>query len=69
MKFSAKEKSLNQGPKMPNLRILELKFENTIVIFQISVLEIVLLESLVPKKILKFETKNALFRYFWASIL
>ena len=35
---------------MPNLRILELKFENTIVIFQISVLEIVLLESLVPKK-------------------
>ena len=54
---------------MPNLRILELKFENTIVIFQISVLEIALLESLVPKKILKFETKNALFRYFWASIL
>ena len=44
---------------MPNLSIVELEFENTIVIFEISVLEIVLLQSLVPKKILKFGTKNA----------
>ena len=31
---------------MPNLRILGLGFENIIVIFQISVLEFVLLQSL-----------------------
>ena len=53
---------------MPNLSIVELEFENTIVIFEISVLEIFLLQSLVPKKILKFGTKNALFGYFYAGI-
>ena len=34
---------------MPNLRIFGLEFENTIVIFEISVPEIVLLQSLVQK--------------------
>ena len=34
---------------MPNLRIFGLEFENTIVIFEISVLEFVLLQSLVQK--------------------
>ena len=34
---------------MPNLRIFALKFENIIVIFQINVLELVLLQSLVQK--------------------
>ena len=34
---------------MPNLRIFRLEFENVIVMFQISVLEFVLLQSLVQK--------------------
>ena len=34
---------------MPNLRIFGLEFENIIVMFQISVLEFVLLQSLVQK--------------------
>ena len=34
---------------MPDLRIFGLEFENTIVIFEISVLELVLLQSLVQK--------------------
>ena len=34
---------------MPNLCIFGLEFENTIVIFEISVLEFVLLQSLVQK--------------------
>ena len=34
---------------MPNLRIFALEFENIIVIFQINVLELVLLQSLVQK--------------------
>ena len=41
-----KKKSLNLGPKMPVLRIFGLEFENTAVIFEISVLEFVLLQSL-----------------------
>ena len=44
-----KQKSLNLGPKMPYLRIFRLEFKNTIVIFEISVLEFVLLQSLVQK--------------------
>ena len=35
---------------MPNLRIFGLKFEITIVIFEISALEFVLLQSLVQNK-------------------
>ena len=65
---------------MPNLRIFGLKFEITIVIFEISALEFVLLQSLVQNeknlknreknfvkkmKIPKFGSKNALFGYFW----
>ena len=34
---------------MPNLRIFGLEFENTIVMFQISVREFVLLQSFVQK--------------------
>ena len=40
---------LNLGPKMPNLCVFGLEFENIIVMFQISVLEFVLLQSLVQK--------------------
>ena len=35
---------------MPDLRIFELEFENTIVIFKITVLKFVLLQNLVQKK-------------------
>ena len=43
---------------MPNLHTFELEFENTVVTFEISVLEIVLLKSLVPKeKSLNLDTK------------
>ena len=41
--------ALNLGPKMPCLGIFGLEFEKSIVIFQISVLEFVLLQSLVQK--------------------
>ena len=34
---------------MPNLRILGLEFEDAIVMFQISILELVLLQTLVQK--------------------
>ena len=34
---------------MPNLRILGLEFEDAIVMFQISILELVLLQSLAQK--------------------
>ena len=43
-------------------------FEKTIVIFEISTLEFALLQSLVKIKFLKFGTKFALFKYFWAGI-
>ena len=56
------------GPKRPGFRVLGLEIENIIVIFEISVLEFVLLQSLVQMKIFKFGTKNALFGYFWAGI-
>ena len=53
---------------MSNLRTFGPEIENTIVIFEISVLEFVLLQSFLQKKILKLGTKNALFGYFWAEI-
>ena len=44
---------------MSDLGIFGLEFENNIAIFEISVLEFVLFQSLVQKiKILKFETRN-----------
>ena len=61
---------------MPDLRIFGVEFENTIVIFEIYVLEFVLLQNLVQKKkvvkkkfvkktkMTRFRTKNALFGYF-----
>ena len=56
---------------MPDLRIFWITFENTIFIFEIYVLEFVLLQSLVQKtkimkktKMPKFGTKNASFGYF-----
>ena len=42
-----KKQSLNLGPKIPNLSVFGLKFENTIVIIEIRALEIVLFQSLV----------------------
>ena len=54
---------------MPDLPNFGPEFENIIVIFVISVLELVLLQSLAKKKKkLKFGTKNVLFGYFWAGI-
>ena len=52
---------------MSNLRIFELEFENAIVIFEISVLEIVELQSFVPKE--KFLNLGALYGYIWVIIL
>ena len=39
--FMEKQKCLNLGPKMPDLCILELEFENNIVILESSTLEFV----------------------------
>ena len=39
--FTKKQKSLNLGPKMPDLWIFGLGFENNIAIFEISTLEFV----------------------------
>ena len=50
VKFGAETKILKFETKMPNLSVFELKFENTIVIIEISALEFVLFESLVQKK-------------------
>ena len=52
-------------PKIPDLRILGLQFESTIVIFEISVLEFVLLQSLVQKqKSLNLVPKMPYFDFF-----
>ena len=40
-KFNANKNSLNSGPKMPYLGFLGLKFEQTIVIIEMSALEFV----------------------------
>ena len=57
------------GTKMPYLVILGLKFENNIVIFEISTFEFVFSAKFCEKtKMPKFGTKNALFGYFWAGI-
>ena len=54
---------------MPNMHIFGLEFENIIAMFQNSILEFVLLQSLVQKeKSLNFGPKNALFWNFWAGI-
>ena len=54
---------------MPYLVILGLKFENNIVIFEISIFEFVFSATFCEKtKMPKFGTKNALFGYFWAGI-
>ena len=64
------------GPKIRDLHTFGVEFENTIVIFEICVLEFVLFQILVQKqksckkihektKMPKFGTKNALFGYFW----
>ena len=69
-KFRAKKnkKILNLGPIMSDFHILGLELENIIVIFEISVLEFPLLQSLVKINFLTFGTKNALFEYFSAGI-
>ena len=67
------------GPKIRDLHTFGVEFENTMVIFEICVLEFVLFQILVQKqksckkihektKMPKFGTKNALFGYFWARI-
>ena len=55
---------------MSDLSIFGLEFENNILIFEISPLEFAYLQNFVKKnKLSKFETKKALFGYFWAIIL
>ena len=49
-KFREIQKYLNLKPKMPDLRIFGLEFEYIIVIFEIFVLEFVLLQGLVKNK-------------------
>ena len=47
------------GQKIPDLRIFRVKFENTIVIFEICFLEFVFVAKFGAKiKNFKFETKN-----------
>ena len=48
--FTKKQKCLNFGPKMPDLGILGLEFENNIVIFEISTLEFVQLQNFAEKQ-------------------
>ena len=60
--FAKKQKYLNLGQKLADLYIFGPKFENNIVIFEISTLEFVKLQNF-P------QNKNALFGYFWARIL
>ena len=50
------------------LGIFGLEFRKAIVIFEINALKFVWLQSLVQLKIIKFGTKNALFRYFWPKM-
>ena len=47
--FKKKQKCLNLGSKIPDLHILVMEFENTIVITEICVLEFLLLKSFVQK--------------------
>ena len=55
--------------KISCLSVLSSNFEKTIVIFEISTLQFVLLESFVQKlKILKFGTTNVRFLYFGAGV-
>ena len=52
---------------MLDLGVLGSSSEKLFVIFEINALELVSLQSLVEKKILKFGTKNVLW-YFWTEI-
>ena len=53
------------GPKIPKLSVFGLEFENIIVMVQISILEFVLLQSVVQKnKSLNLERKMPYFRIF-----
>ena len=78
--FAKKQKCLNLGPKMPYLSIFDQKcliwvflgknFKRAIVIFEISNPWIFLIaECCEIMKMPKFETKRALFGYFWARTL
>ena len=54
---------------MPFLGIFRLKFDETIVIPEVSTLELVKMHEFVQnKKKIKFETKNVFFGYFSAAI-
>ena len=66
------KKSLNLSPRIPDLGILGLEFENNIVIFEFVKFEsrICLFAKFRTRmKMPKFEAINALFGYFWAGIL
>ena len=55
---------------MPYLSNFGMEFEKTIDIIEISTLEFRAIANFdANMKALKFEIKNALFRYFWAGIL
>ena len=56
-------------PKMPYLDILKLKFEKSIVIFEMSILQFLKIQIYMENEInFKYGTKNALFGYFGAVI-
>ena len=63
--FVEKWKCLNLGPKIPYLGIFGLEFENNVVIFEITTLELVKLGNFVKKwKCLNFGPKIA-WGFFW----
>ena len=77
-KFHGKTKMPKFGPKMFDLCIFGLEFENNMVIFEISILEFTLLQdfaekqkylNLLPKTpYLGIFAKNAILGYFWADV-
>ena len=77
-KFHGKTKMPKFEPKMSDLCIFRLEFENNMVIFEISILEFTLLKdfaekqkylNLLPKiPYLGIFAKNAILGYFWADV-
>ena len=67
-KILMKTKCLNLGPKMPYLGIFRQKFKTNMIIFEISTLEFDFSGKFREKsKMPKFETKSALFGYFFLA--
>ena len=63
-----KKKKTNLGPNLPYLDIFGHEFERAFVIFEVSTLKLVKMQSFMLKKEYKFETKIAFLWYFWARL-